>query len=48
LFNTPHWSNPGTGITSVAGAEVITGSGGEQDLDAAGSRNFRMGLRLEW
>jgi hypothetical protein len=48
FFNTPNWANPGTSITSVAGAGVITGSGGEQDLDAAGSRNFRVGLRLEW
>jgi hypothetical protein len=48
FFNTPNWENPGVNITSLAGAGVITGSGGEQDLDAGGSRNFRTGLRLEW
>lgn len=48
FFNTPNWDNPGANITSVAGAGVITGAGGEQDLDAGGPRNFRMGLRLEW
>ncbi|MEK7409671.1 MAG: carboxypeptidase-like regulatory domain-containing protein [Acidobacteriota bacterium] len=48
FFNTPNYNNPGVNITSVAGAGVITGAGGEQDLDAGGPRSFRMGLRLEW
>ncbi|HET8550358.1 MAG TPA: hypothetical protein VFL57_20245, partial [Bryobacteraceae bacterium] len=48
FFNTSNFTNPGTNITSVAGAGVITGAGGEQDLDAAGPRAFRAGLRLEW
>ncbi len=48
FFNTSNYTNPGTNITSVAGAGVVTGAGGEQDLDAAGPRAFRMGLRMEW
>jgi len=48
FFNTPNYNNPGVNITAVATAGVITGAGGEQDLDASGSRNFRMGLRLVW
>jgi hypothetical protein len=48
FFNTPNYTNPGLDITSIAGAAVLTGAGGEQDLDAAGPRAFRMGLRLEW
>ncbi|MEK7751948.1 MAG: hypothetical protein AAB654_08535, partial [Acidobacteriota bacterium] len=48
FFNTPNYNNPGVNITSVAAAGVITGAGGELDLDAGGPRNFRMGLRLEW
>lgn len=48
FFNTPNYNNPGVNITAVAAAGVITGAGGEQDLDAAGPRNFRMGLRLDW
>lgn len=48
FFNSTNFNNPGVNVTSVAGAAVITGAGGEQDLDAGGPRNFRMGLRLEW
>ena len=48
FFNTPNYNNPGVTITTLASAGVITGAGGEQDLDAGGPRNFRMGLRLEW
>ena len=48
FFNTPNYENPGMNITSIAGAAVITGAGGEQDLDAGGPRAFRMGLRFEW
>jgi hypothetical protein len=48
FLNTSNYTNPGTNITSVAGAGVITAAGGEQDLDAAGPRAFRTGLRLEW
>jgi hypothetical protein len=48
FFNTPNYNNPGTNIVSVASAGAITGAGGEQDLDAGGPRNFRMGLRLDW
>ncbi|MCA2969469.1 MAG: TonB-dependent receptor [Acidobacteriaceae bacterium] len=48
FFNSTNLNNPNTNITDVGGAGVITGAGGEQDLDAAGPRNFRMGLRLEW
>jgi len=48
FFNHSNWNNPGVNITSVAGAGVITGAGGEQDLDAGGPRSFRTGLRLEW
>jgi hypothetical protein len=48
LFNKPNYNNPGTNITSLAGAAVITEAGGEQDLDAGGARAFRMGLRLDW
>ncbi|MBM3810807.1 MAG: TonB-dependent receptor [Acidimicrobiia bacterium] len=48
FFNTPNYNNPGTNIVSVASAGAITGAGGEQDLDAGGPRNFRMGIRVEW
>ena len=48
FFNTPNYTNPGTNITSLAAVGVITNAGGEQDLDAAGPRAFRMGLRVEW
>src|SRR5690606_12461111 len=48
FFNTPNYNNPNTYITSVAGVAVITGAGGEQNLDASGPRAFRTGLRLEW
>jgi hypothetical protein len=48
LFNTPNYSNPNTNITSAGTVGVITEAGGELDLDAAGPRSFRMGLRFEW
>jgi len=48
FFNSTSLNNPGTTITTLASAGVITGAGGEQDLDAGGPRSFRMGLRLEW
>lgn len=48
FFNTPNYNNPGVNISSVAAAGVITAAGGEQDLDAAGPRAFRTGLRIEW
>ena len=48
FFNSSNWTNPGTNITSLASAGVITGAGGELDLDAAGPRGFRTGLRVEW
>jgi hypothetical protein len=48
FFNSPNYNNPGVTITSVAAAGVITAAGGEQDLDSAGPRSFRMGLRVEW
>jgi hypothetical protein len=48
FFNTPNYNNPGVNISSVAAAGVITAAGGELDLDAAGPRSFRMGLRLDW
>ena len=48
LFNTPNYTNPNTNITSAGTVGVITDAGGELDLDAAGPRSFRMGLRFEW
>lgn len=48
FFNTPNWDNPNMNITNRGTAGVVTGSGGEQDLDAGGARAFRTGLRLEW
>ncbi len=48
FFNSSNWENPGTNITSLATAGVITGAGGEMDLDAGGPRSFRTGLRLEF
>jgi hypothetical protein len=48
FFNTTNLNNPNTNITAVGGAGVITAAGGEMDLDAAGPRNFRAGIRLEW
>jgi hypothetical protein len=34
FFNTPNYNNPNTNIVNVAGVGVITGAGGELDLDA--------------
>lgn len=48
VFNTPNYNNPNTNITSGGSVSVITNAGGEQDLDAAGPRAFRTGLRFEW
>jgi hypothetical protein len=48
FFNTPNYNNPNTNIVNVAGVGVITGAGGELDLDSAGPRAFRTGLRFEW
>ncbi|MBI1873905.1 MAG: TonB-dependent receptor [Acidobacteria bacterium] len=48
LFNHPNYSNPGTNISSLAQAGVISGVGDVSDLDPSGPRSFRMGLRLEW
>jgi hypothetical protein len=48
LFNTPNYVNPSTNITSAGAVAVITGAGGELDLDAAGPRAFRTGLTFEW
>jgi Carboxypeptidase regulatory-like domain/TonB dependent receptor len=48
FFNTTNYTNPETNITSLGSVGVLTGAGGEQDLDAAGPRSFRMGLRLVW
>jgi hypothetical protein len=48
FFNSTNYTNPETNITSLGSVGVLTGAGGEQDLDAAGPRGFRMGLRLEW
>ncbi len=50
-FNHPNYSNPGTNISQVAQAGVITGVGGVQGAstgDMPYQRSFRMGLRLEW
>jgi hypothetical protein len=48
ILNHPNWSNPGTTITSLAQAGVITGVGGVSDGDQTDPRAFRMGLRVEW
>lgn len=48
VLNTPNYNNPNTNITSAGAVGVITAAGGEQDLDAAGPRAFRAGLRFEW
>jgi hypothetical protein len=48
LLNTPNWSNPGTNISSLAQAGVISGVGEVSDLDPSGPRAFRMGIRFDW
>ncbi|MEK7406989.1 MAG: carboxypeptidase-like regulatory domain-containing protein [Acidobacteriota bacterium] len=48
VMNHPNWDNPATSITSAAQVGVISGVGSVFDLDRAGVRAFRMGLRLEW
>jgi hypothetical protein len=48
FFNTPNYANPNTSINNIAGVGVITDAGGEQDLDSAGPRAFRTGLRFDW
>src|SRR5262249_17443911 len=45
FFNSTNLTNPGTVVTSLAAAGVITGAGSEQPLDSGGPRSFRMGLR---
>jgi hypothetical protein len=50
-FNHPNYSNPGTDISQLALAGVITGVGGVQGAstgDMPFERRFRMGLRFEW
>ena len=51
FFNHPNWANPSTDITDTTGVGVITSDGGTTSGsvgDRAGSRNFRMGLRLQF
>jgi hypothetical protein len=48
FFNSTNLNNPATNITTLANVGIITGAGGEQDLDSGGPRVFRMGLRLQW
>jgi len=51
VFNHPNWSNPGTNISTVASAGIITGVGGVQGSstgDKPGARTLRAGFRLEW
>jgi hypothetical protein len=48
FFNTTNYTNPETNITALGSVGVLTGAGGEQPLDSAGPRAFRMGLRLVW
>ena len=51
FFNHPNWANPGTDITDTTGLGVITSDGGVTSGsvgDRAGSRAFRMGLRLQF
>ncbi len=48
FFNTPNYNNPGVNISTLASVGVISAAGGEQDLDSAGPRGFRMGLRLDF
>ena len=48
ILNTPNWSNPGTNISSVAQAGVISGVGDVSDLDPSGPRAFRLGIRFDW
>ena len=51
FFNHPNWANPGTDITDTTGLGVITSDGGVTNGsvgDRAGSRAFRMGLRLQF
>jgi hypothetical protein len=49
IFNHPNWGNPSLDITGGAG--VISSTGGPTNgsiTDNAGSRSFRMGIRLQW
>jgi hypothetical protein len=51
FFNHPNWANPSTDITDTTALGVITSDGGTTSGsvgDRAGSRNFRMGLRLQF
>jgi hypothetical protein len=48
MFNHPNWSNPGTTITSLASAGVVSGMNGTSPSDSTGQRSMRMGVRLEW
>lgn len=48
-FNTPNYANPNMSITAGVNSGRITGIGGDvSPLDATGSRNLRMGLRVEF
>ena len=47
VFNHPNWGNPATTISNANTVGRITGTSGIS-WDAAGARNVRMGVRLEW
>jgi len=50
IFNHPQWSNPGTTVTLLASAGIITGVGrvnGASTGDQPGPRAFRASLRFE-
>jgi Carboxypeptidase regulatory-like domain len=50
FFNHPNWVNPSTDITDSAVGEITSDGGVTSGSvgDRAGSRNFRMGLRLQF
>jgi hypothetical protein len=50
VLNHPNWSAPGTNITSLATAGVITGSSGNASgsLEGSGARNMMVRVRVEF
>lgn len=48
LFNHPNYANPALNVANAATVGVISNVGLDSDLDQAGARAFRAGVRLEW
>lgn len=48
VLNHPNWGNPGTNISALAQAGVISSVVAQGSLDQSGARSMRSAVRLEW